>query len=70
MGQGVNKTKRLHSDAIKRNIEALEEYKSIAEDYEVKEMFIFEQVRSGMLKILRNLLLWPNKTWNGRDYFW
>ena len=41
MGQGVNKTKRLHPDAIKRNIEALEEYKSIAEDYEVKEMFIF-----------------------------
>ncbi|MBS6339574.1 MULTISPECIES: Ppx/GppA phosphatase family protein [Eubacterium] len=41
MGQGVNKTKRLHPDAIKRNIEALEEYKNIAEDYEVKEMFIF-----------------------------
>lgn len=41
MGQGVNKTKRLHPDAIKRNIEALEEYKSIAEDYKVQEMFIF-----------------------------
>lgn len=41
MGQDVNKTKRLHSDAIKRNIEALEEYKNIAKDYDVKEMFIF-----------------------------
>ncbi|MEG0681692.1 MAG: Ppx/GppA phosphatase family protein [Eubacterium sp.] len=40
MGQGVNKTKRLHPDAIKRNFEALEEYKNIAKDYKVKEIYI------------------------------
>ncbi|MCG2730511.1 MAG: Ppx/GppA family phosphatase [Acetobacterium sp.] len=41
MGQGVNQTGRLHPDAEKRNMEALEEYKNIAADYEVEEFYLF-----------------------------
>lgn len=41
MGQGVNQTKKLHPDAIKRNLEALEEFKGIAADYDVQDMMIF-----------------------------
>lgn len=41
MGQGVNQTRELHQDAIKRNIEALEEYKNIFEDYNVKSYYVF-----------------------------
>ncbi len=41
MGQGVNQTHHLHPDAIKRNLDALGEYKDIAMDYEVQEMYIF-----------------------------
>lgn len=41
MGQDVNKTKMLHPDAIKRNMDALEEYKKIAEDYHVQDFYIF-----------------------------
>lgn len=41
MGQGVDQTKRLHEDAIKRNLEALEEFKSIGEDYGVVDYYIF-----------------------------
>ena len=41
MGQDVNKTGRLHPDAQKRNYEALEEFKSIAEDYAVKGFYLF-----------------------------
>lgn len=41
MGQGVNQTGKLHPDAIKRNLEALEEFKGIASDYDVAEMRVF-----------------------------
>jgi Exopolyphosphatase len=41
MGQDVNKTGRLHPDAKKRNYEALEEFKSISEDYAVKDFYLF-----------------------------
>jgi exopolyphosphatase/guanosine-5'-triphosphate,3'-diphosphate pyrophosphatase len=41
MGQGVNHTGQLHPDAQKRNFDALEEYKKIAEDYGVKSFYIF-----------------------------
>ena len=41
MGQDVNKTGRLHPDAQKRNYEALEEFKGIAADYEVKDFYLF-----------------------------
>ncbi len=41
MGQGVNQTGRLHPDAEKRNMEALEEYKNIATDYGVQEFYLF-----------------------------
>ena len=41
MGQDVNRTKRLHPDAIKRNLDALAEFKGIAADYDVKDMMIF-----------------------------
>ena len=41
MGQDVNKTGHLHPDAQKRNYEALEEFKSIAEDYAVKGFYLF-----------------------------
>lgn len=41
MGQGVNQTGRLHPDAEKRNIEALEEYKQIAADYAVEDFYLF-----------------------------
>jgi len=42
MGQGVDRTHQLHPDAQKRNLEALEEYKKIAEeDYDVKAFYIF-----------------------------
>ncbi|HEY5537800.1 MAG TPA: Ppx/GppA phosphatase family protein [Acetobacterium sp.] len=41
MGQGVDRTGQLHPDAQKRNLEALEEYKNIAEDYDVKAFYIF-----------------------------
>jgi len=41
MGQDVNRTGCLHPDAQKRNMDALEEYKNIAEDYGVKSFYIF-----------------------------
>ncbi|WP_243136617.1 Ppx/GppA phosphatase family protein [Acetobacterium paludosum] len=41
MGQGVNQTGRLHPDAEKRNFEALEEFKTIAEDYHVTDFYLF-----------------------------
>ncbi|MBK5243470.1 MAG: Ppx/GppA family phosphatase [Eubacteriaceae bacterium] len=41
MGQGVDRTGQLHPDAQKRNLEALEEYKNIAEDYDVKAFYVF-----------------------------
>lgn len=41
MGQGVDRTGLLHPDAQKRNLEALEEFKNIAEDYDVKAFYIF-----------------------------
>lgn len=41
MGQGVNHTGILHHDAQKRNFDALEEYKNIAENYGVKAFYIF-----------------------------
>lgn len=41
MGQGVNQTGRLHPDAEKRNLEALEEFKHIAQDYRVQDFYLF-----------------------------
>lgn len=41
MGQDVNRTGQLHPDAQKRNLEALEEFKNITKDYDVKEIYIF-----------------------------
>lgn len=41
MGQDVDRTGKLHPDAQKRNLEALEEYQNIAEDYDVKEFYVF-----------------------------
>jgi exopolyphosphatase/guanosine-5'-triphosphate,3'-diphosphate pyrophosphatase len=41
MGQDVNQTHVLHPDAQNRNIEALEEYKSIAKDYDVSDFYVF-----------------------------
>lgn len=41
MGQGVNESKRLHPDAMKRNTEALEEFLKISSDYEVQDFYIF-----------------------------
>ncbi|MGL4606059.1 MAG: Ppx/GppA phosphatase family protein [Eubacteriaceae bacterium] len=41
MGQQVNQTGELHLDAMKRNLEALEEYKNIGNDYEVNSFYVF-----------------------------
>ncbi|SDY09894.1 Ppx/GppA phosphatase family protein [Eubacterium barkeri] len=41
MGQDVGATGSLHPDAMKRNMDALAEYKAIAADYGVKEYYIF-----------------------------
>ncbi|WP_242825058.1 Ppx/GppA phosphatase family protein [Acetobacterium woodii] len=41
MGQGINQTGKLHPDAEKRNLEALEEFKNIAADYEVEDFYLF-----------------------------
>lgn len=41
MGQDVDQTHFLHPDAMKRNLEALEEFMGIAEDYDVVEYYIF-----------------------------
>lgn len=41
MGQDVNRTGRLHPDAMKRNMDALAEYKKICTDHDVKNIFVF-----------------------------
>lgn len=41
MGQGVDDMKMLHPDAQKRNTEVLEEYMTIASDYEVSAFYVY-----------------------------